>query len=75
MDWRARITADPTICHGKPCVKGTRVLVTVILDSLAAGETPERIVKDYPSVSVDDVHAAIAYAAELSRERMVTLPR
>ena len=71
-DWRDRITVDPNICHGQACITGTRVLVTVVLDNLAAGRPSEQIVADYPSVSVDDVRAAIAYAAELAHER--TLP-
>ncbi len=74
MDWRQHITADPAVCHGQACIKGTRVLVTVILDCLADGETPSQIVKSYPSVSLDDVQATLAYAAELAHERLVTLP-
>jgi len=71
-DWRDRITVDPNVCHGQACIAGTRVLVTVVLDNLAAGRTAEQIVTDYPSVSIEDVRAAIAYAAELAHER--TLP-
>ena len=67
-DWVDRITADPDICHGKPCVKGTRIMVAVILDNLAEGDTPEQIVAEYPPLTVDDVRAAIAYAATLARE-------
>jgi len=63
-----RIVIDPTICHGKPCIKGTRIMVTVILDNLAEGATPEEIIANYPPLTVEDVKAAIAYAAELARE-------
>lgn len=60
-----RISLDPKICHGKPCIRGTRIMVSVILDNLAEGATPERIVRDYPPLRIEDVKAAIAYAAEL----------
>lgn len=63
-----RITIDPDICHGKACIKGTRIMVTVILDNLAEGVTPEEIVKNYSPLTIEDVKAAIAYAAELARK-------
>ncbi len=72
-DWRDRISVDPNVCHGQACIAGTRVLVTVVLDNLAAGRTPEEILADYPSITVEDVRAAIAYAAELAHERTVPL--
>jgi uncharacterized protein (DUF433 family) len=72
MSWRDRISVDPTICHGKACISGTRVMVSVVLDSLAAGETPEQIAVAY-RLTVRDVQAAIAYAAELAKERFVPL--
>ena len=65
------ISVDPEICHGKACIKGTRVMVSVILDNLAAGMTAKAIQKDYPSVSLDAIRAVIAYGAELSRERVL----
>jgi len=74
MDWRDYITVGPDVCHGKACIRGTRVMVAVILDNLAAGLTPEEIVQSYPSLTVDDVRAAIVYAAELARERVVRFP-
>lgn len=74
MDWRQRISSDPLVCHGKVCVKGTRIMVSVILDNLAANVPLEEILKSYPSLTVDDVHAAVAYAAELARESIVPLP-
>jgi len=73
MDWRDSISVDPMVCHGKACIKGTRVMVSVVLDNLAAGLTPEEIVRSYPSLNADSVRAAIAYAAELARERIVSL--
>jgi len=75
MEWRDRLASDPGICHGKVCVKGTRIFVSVILDNLAGGRSPEEIVEDYPSLTVEDVQAAIAYAAELAHERMIPFSR
>ncbi|MGH9455079.1 MAG: DUF433 domain-containing protein, partial [Terriglobia bacterium] len=60
----------PNVCGGKPCVRGTRVYIAIILDSLAEGLTPEHIIQQYPQVTLDDIHAALAYAAELSRENI-----
>ena len=51
MDWRERISVDPEVCHGKACIRGTRVMVSVVLDSLAAGEAPEAIARAYHSAS------------------------
>jgi uncharacterized protein (DUF433 family) len=67
-DWQRRISASPNICHGKPCITGTRIMVSVILDNLADGLTPEDIVAEYPPLTLEDVRAAIAYAAALTRE-------
>ena len=66
--WTENITADPEVCHGKPCIKNTRIMVAVVLDNLAEGMTPEAIATEYPPLTVDDVRAAIAYAATLARE-------
>jgi uncharacterized protein (DUF433 family) len=74
MDWRERITVDPAVCHGQACIKGTRVMVAVVLDNLAAGVQTDEIVRSYPSLKAEDVQAAMAYAADLARERMVPLP-
>lgn len=71
MNWRERITVDPLVCHGKACIKGTRIMVSVILDNLAEGASEEEILRSYPSLNPEDIKAAIAYAAELSRERLV----
>ena len=73
MNWRERITTDPLVCHGKACITGTRIMVSVILDNLAEGVNEKEILKSYPSLTIDDIKAAIAYAAELSRERLVVL--
>jgi len=71
MDWRDRIVVDPLICHGKACIKGTRIMVSIILDNLAADLTANEILDSYPTLSLQDIHATIAYAAELARERIV----
>jgi uncharacterized protein (DUF433 family) len=71
MNWRERISVDPSICHGKACIKGTRVMVSVILDNLAAGLDAEEVLESYPSLKLEDIRAAIGYAAELARERIV----
>ena len=70
-----RITADPNVCHGKACIRGTRIMVSVVLDNLAAGLSVVDIVKEYPSLKPEDVQAAIAYGAELARERIVAVSR
>lgn len=74
MDWKERISVDPQVCHGKACIKGTRIMVSVILDNLADGENSESILKSYPSLKQGDIQAAISYAAESARERFVSLP-
>jgi uncharacterized protein (DUF433 family) len=73
MDWRERITVDSTVCHGQACIKGTRIMVAVVLDNLAAGLGTDEILRSYPSLTAEDVHAAMAYAADLARERLVPL--
>ena len=74
MNWQDRISVDPQVCHGKACIKGTRIMVSVILDNLAAGESPERILTSYPTLEKEDIEAALLYAAEMARERIVVLP-
>ena len=73
MNWKDKITIDPNICHGKPCIKGTRIIVSVILDNLANGMKEEDILISYPSLTSEDIQAAIAYAAELSHERLILI--
>ena len=74
MNWADHITVDPSVCHGKACIKGTRIMVSVILDNLADGWSTEQILANYPSLTAEAVRAAIAYAAELSHERILGLP-
>jgi uncharacterized protein (DUF433 family) len=69
-----RITIDPDVCFGKPCIRGTRIWVSLILDFLANGMTMEEILIDYPQLTIEDVRAAIAYGAEMTRERYVEIP-
>jgi len=64
-DWHERITTDPNVCHGKPCIRRTRIMVSVILDNLADGLSPEQIVRDYPPLTAEDVRAALAYATAM----------
>jgi uncharacterized protein (DUF433 family) len=71
MSWQERILVNPSICHGKACIRGTRIMVSIILDNLAAGVSEEELLKSYPSLEHEDIMAAIAYAAELARERVV----
>ncbi len=73
MKWRDYISVDPAVCHGQACISGTRVQVTVILDSLAAGLSVDEITESYPTVSPDAVKATLHYAAELARERVAPL--
>lgn len=69
-DLLERIATDPEVCGGRPCVRGTRIPVAVILDALAEGLAPEEVIDHYPSITVEDVHAAQAYGAELARENI-----
>lgn len=66
-----RISIDPNVCFGKPCIKGTRIWVSLILDFMAAGETDEAILAAYPQLKLEDMRAAIAYGAEVARERVI----
>ncbi|MBI4558981.1 MAG: DUF433 domain-containing protein [Candidatus Hydrogenedentes bacterium] len=68
-----RISANPNVCHGQPCIKGTRIMVWLILEYLANGDTNEEILKAYPRLSNDDILECLAYAAEATRERIVPL--
>ena len=74
MNWQNYITVDPNVCHGKACIKGTRIMVSVVLDNLAVNLAPDEILSSYPSLSREAIQAAIAYAAELARERVVAIP-
>jgi uncharacterized protein (DUF433 family) len=69
-----RITIDPEICGGRPCIRGTRIWVSLVLDFLADGMSEEELLTEYPQLIHEDVLAAIAYAAEIARERVVRVP-
>jgi uncharacterized protein (DUF433 family) len=74
-EWRDRVTTSPEVCHGAACVRGTRIPVSVVLDNLADGLSAEEILASYPSLTGEDVRAAVAYGAELARERVLDFPR
>lgn len=69
-----RISVDPEVCFGKPCVRGHRIWVSLILDLLASGMAVEEVLGQYPQLSKEDVLACVAYGAEMSRERFVDVP-
>jgi uncharacterized protein (DUF433 family) len=69
-----RISIDPRICAGKPCIKGTRIWVSLILDFLADDMTEAELLAEYPGLTHEDVLAAIAYGAEAARERVIPIP-
>lgn len=68
-----RISSDPDICHGKPCIKGTRMPVYLIVSLVAEGESIESIIQDYPSLTPEDIKAAISYAAKLRKYEVYAL--
>lgn len=69
-----RISVNPNVCFGKPCIRGTRIWVSLILDFLANGMSIEEIIAEYPQLTEEDIRAAIAYGAEMSRERYIEIP-
>jgi uncharacterized protein (DUF433 family) len=69
-----RISLDPAVCFGKPCIRGTRLRVSLILDLLASGASEAEVLAEYPQLTRDDIRAAIAYGAEMARERYVEIP-
>lgn len=69
-----RISIDPDICFGKPCIRGHRIWVSLILDFLAAGQSTDQILADYPQLEPADILACIAYGAEMARERYIEIP-
>lgn len=73
MNWQNYITVDPMVCHGQACIKGTRIMVSVVLDNLADGLDIQEILKSYPSLTKEAVLASIHYAAELARERFIAV--
>jgi uncharacterized protein (DUF433 family) len=70
----SRITINPNVCFGKPCIRGHRIWVSLILDFLASGMTAQEILESYPDLERADILACIAYGAEMSRERFVEIP-
>jgi len=70
-----RITVDPNIMNGKPCIRGMRIQVSLILDALAGGDTIEVLLRGYPTLTRDDIAAALAYGARLARERILPLAK
>lgn len=74
QNWRERITVNPAICHGRACIRGTRIMVSVLIDNLAAGISRPDLLLSYPVLTNTDIDAALAYAAELTREGTVDLP-
>ena len=73
-NWKERISVNPAVCHGRACIRGTRIMVSVILDNIAARVPRAEILASYPSIRPEDIDAALAYAAELTREGFVDLP-
>ncbi|HET9741857.1 MAG TPA: DUF433 domain-containing protein [Terriglobales bacterium] len=73
-NWRERVSVNPAICHGKACIRGTRIMASVIVDNIAAGISHQEILRSYPALVAADIEAALAYAAELTREGTVNLP-
>jgi len=69
-----RISIKPDVCFGKPCINGTRIWVSLILDFLASGMSQEEVLKEYPDLTPLDIRACLAYGAEMSRERHVPIP-
>jgi uncharacterized protein (DUF433 family) len=73
-DLLKRISIDPRVCFGKPCIRGTRIWVSLIEDNLAEGMPEEEILAAYPQLRSEDIHAALAFAAEMTRERIIPIP-
>ena len=69
-----RISINPEVCFGKPCIRGTRIWISLLLDLLASGATEDKVLKEYPQLKPEDIRAAIAYGAEMSRDRYVDIP-
>jgi uncharacterized protein (DUF433 family) len=63
-----RVSIDPAVCGGKPCVRGTRIYIAIILDALAEDLTPQQVIDHYPQLTLDDIRAALAYAAAVTQE-------
>jgi uncharacterized protein (DUF433 family) len=70
-DWKGRVTIDPEVHHGDPCIRGTRVPVSIVVGSIADGMTIEEVREAYPQITVEDVRAALAYAADVLRSEVI----
>lgn len=70
-NWRNRISIDPRVCGGQACIRGTRIMVSLLVDCLANGDSEEDILAAYPTLEREDVRAAMRYAAQLTRERVI----
>ena len=73
QDLLVRISVSPEVCHGQACIRGTRIMVSIILDCLAAGTSDEDILREYPTLSPEDIRAAVAYGAALAQEQVLPL--
>lgn len=71
MDWRGHVRSTPEICHGRPCIRGTRIPVSVILANLAEGLSPEAILREYPTLTLEGIRAALSYAADATQSHFV----
>ena len=72
--WQEHISINPQVCHGRACIRGTRIPVSVVLDNIAAGLDTQAILRSYPALTADGISAALGYAAELAGERVIALP-
>ena len=69
-----RVSIDPNVCFGRPCIRGTRIWVSTIVDNLAEGVSEAEILEAYPQLQPEDIRAALSFAAEMTRERIIALP-
>lgn len=69
-----RISIDPNVCFGKPCIRGTRIWVSLLLDRMVDGDSSADLLADYPQLAAEDLRAALAYGAEMARERVLPVP-
>ena len=72
-DWKNLISINPEICHGKACIRGTRIMVSVVVDNVAEGHSIDEIINAYPSLTPEAVRAAILYASAVTRERILPI--
>jgi uncharacterized protein (DUF433 family) len=72
-NWKDRISVDPRICHGQACIRGTRIMVWLLVELVANGESFERILEGYPTIERADLFAALKYASYLSKEHVIPI--